>query len=55
MTQAYCLSTDSDEYVLKLLKSEIRYKEICPISIVKDVEKKINWLKKECGKRKIKF
>jgi hypothetical protein len=51
MELAYCLHDDTDEYVLKLLKSEIRYREICPSGIVKDVDRKITWLRKECERR----
>jgi len=50
---AYCRYDDKNEYVLELLKSEIRYREICPRGIVKDVERKIDWLKEECERRGI--
>ena len=53
MEYAYCLHGDKDEYVLELLKSEIRYREICPRSIIKDVDRKIEWLRKECIRRGI--
>lgn len=53
MELAYCFHDDTDEYVLKLLQSEIRYREICPKGIVADVDVKISWLRKECGRRGI--
>ena len=53
MEYAYCLHGDKDEYVLDLLKSEIRYREICPRSIVKEKDRKIEWLRKECERRRI--
>jgi len=51
---AYCSHFDSDEYVKELLDSEIRYLEVCPEAIKKDVQKKIYWLRKECERRNIK-
>ncbi len=53
MEYAYCLATDSDKYVLDLLKSEIRYRKICPKPILEEVDRKINWLEKECVRRGI--
>lgn len=53
MEYAYCLHGDKDEYVLDLLKSEIRYREICPRAILENVDNKINWLEKECERRGI--
>jgi hypothetical protein len=51
---AYCSYYDSDEYVLNLLRSEMRYIKICPEGIKQDVQKKIYWLRKECERRNIK-
>lgn len=53
MEIAYCLSTDSDEYVLNLLENEKSYLRCCPEQIREDVKRKIKWLEKECQRRRL--